>query len=162
MQIYLGKNGEKRGPFSPEEVKAKLTNGQISTFDLAWHEGMTEWKPLGSLAGIAANGDTSPPPVMASALPQNSPLAAVSMVTGIVGLPLALVCGIFGFIAPVTAIVCGHLASSQIKKSNGTVSGKGMALAGLILGYAAVALYVLIVVGTIGLVAYGVWRGSHH
>ena len=45
----------------------------------------------------------------------------------------SLVCGLL--LLPIISIVLGHIARSQIKKSKGTVYGKGIALAGLILGY---------------------------
>jgi hypothetical protein len=45
----------------------------------------------------------------------------------------SLVCGLLCI--PIVSIVLGHIARSQIKKSKGTVYGKGIALAGLILGY---------------------------
>jgi hypothetical protein len=46
---------------------------------------------------------------------------------------------IFPFLGSIVAIITGHLAQSEIKKSNGMVTGKGMALAGLILGYLSIA-----------------------
>lgn len=45
----------------------------------------------------------------------------------------SLVLGLLGISIP--AIICGHVGRSAIRKSNGTLDGKGMALAGLILGY---------------------------
>src|SRR5580704_9997299 len=50
----------------------------------------------------------------------------------------------FIFPAGVLAIVFGHVASSQIRKSNGRFKGAGIALAGLILGYAGIALVIVI------------------
>ena len=50
-----------------------------------------------------------------------------------------MVCGITSFVIPVitslVAIICGHISRGQIKKSNGSLTGKGMALTGLICGY---------------------------
>ncbi len=66
----------------------------------------------------------------------NSGLAITSLVCGILGL-----FGICPFtfditaIASIVAIICGHIALSQIKKSGGMLQGKGMAIAGLIMGY---------------------------
>jgi hypothetical protein len=49
----------------------------------------------------------------------------------------SLVSGIFSFIFPaaIAAVILGHLSLSDIKKSAGRLSGKGMAIVGLILGY---------------------------
>jgi hypothetical protein len=65
---------------------------------------------------------------------QTSALAVVSLVSGILGwLPLPL-------IGSIVAIVTGHLARGEIRREPGRLEGDGMALAGLILGYGALAL----------------------
>lgn len=51
MQIYLARNNEQAGPYGLEQVNQMLANGQVVLTDLAWHEGMTEWKKLGELTG---------------------------------------------------------------------------------------------------------------
>lgn len=59
---------------------------------------------------------------------------------------ISLVAGILGFvqilplIGPLAAVVAGHIAKSEIKKSNGMVTGNGLATTGLILGYIMLAL----------------------
>jgi len=65
------------------------------------------------------------------------------------GLAIAsLACGLaqfaFGPLATIPAIVCGHMARSQIKRTG--EQGAGLALAGLILGWAAVILGILFLV----------------
>lgn len=62
----------------------------------------------------------------------------------------SLVCGIlsilcFGFLAGIPAIILGHMSRSNIQRSMGRLSGGGMAMAGLILGYASIAFSVLII-----------------
>jgi len=60
----------------------------------------------------------------------------------------SLACGVgqfmFGPLATIPAIVFGHMARSQIRRTG--EQGAGLALAGLILGWAAVVLGVLIIV----------------
>lgn len=51
MQIYLARNNEQAGPYTLEQVNAMLANKQIVLTDLAWHEGMANWLPLGQLTG---------------------------------------------------------------------------------------------------------------
>jgi hypothetical protein len=61
----------------------------------------------------------------------------------------SLIFGLFFFVFPasIAAIVFGHLSLSEIRKSAGRISGHGMAMAGLILGYVGVAIipFILIV-----------------
>jgi hypothetical protein len=77
---------------------------------------------------------------------QNSPLAIVSLVLGIVGF---VCCGLFLF--SIGALITGFLARKQIGESQGRLKGAGMATAGLILGAVAILLgivyWVLIVAG---------------
>ncbi len=71
---------------------------------------------------------TNPPVVMGvPAVPARTSGKAVA----------SLICGIlFIFILPaILAIVLGHLALSEIKRSNGRITGNGLAIAGLVLGY---------------------------
>ena len=60
----------------------------------------------------------------------------------------SLVCGLlfFFFPASVVAIILGHLSLSEIKKSAGRIGGEGMAIAGLVLGYAGVAFIPIILI----------------
>ncbi|MFV5514529.1 RDD family protein [Acinetobacter gerneri] len=49
MQIYLARNNQQAGPYSLDDVNEMLANQQVLLTDLAWHEGMSEWKALGEL-----------------------------------------------------------------------------------------------------------------
>jgi len=65
---------------------------------------------------------------------KTSTMAIVSLIAGITGW------SILPFLGSLVAIITGHMAQSEIKKSGGMITGKGMAVAGLILGYLAIAL----------------------
>jgi hypothetical protein len=61
----------------------------------------------------------------------------------------SLICGLLFFIFPaaVVAIILGHLSLSDIRKAAGRLTGQGIAIAGLVLGYLGVAFipFVLII-----------------
>jgi hypothetical protein len=61
-----------------------------------------------------------------SDIPPTSGKAIASLVFGL--LPLSL-------LSSIPAVVLGHLALSEIRKSGGRLQGRGMAIAGLVLGY---------------------------
>jgi len=63
--------------------------------------------------------------------------AVASMVLGILWLY---------WLGSILALVFGYIALSQIKNSEGTQSGRGMAIAAIVLGYVGVALIALVVV----------------
>lgn len=77
--------------------------------------------------GIAPIGTA---PAIPAGPSQTSTKAIVSLVSGLF---------IFFFPLSIVAIICGHLALSEIKKSAGRLTGDGMAIGGLVLGYAGVA-----------------------
>ncbi len=76
---------------------------------------------------------------------KNDPFAITSLVTGIVGVPL-ICCWPIGLIVAIVATVFGSLSLGKIKKSNGALGGRGMALAGLILGIVTIAIIVVMVI----------------
>ena len=88
------------------------------------------------------------PPAPISEVPSAPVTATISLVFGILSVPGALAC--VGLPAAIPAIVCGHLARRQIRQSGNRVSGRGMALAGLITGYAGL----VISLAVIGFFAY--------
>jgi len=64
-QWYLVVNGAQAGPFSQDDVMARLRAGQIDRATLVFGEGMSQWTPLGQvpeLAGAAVGGFAPPPP----------------------------------------------------------------------------------------------------
>lgn len=77
------------------------------------------------------------------AMQKTSGLAITSLVLGII----SLCCPVF--LLPLAAVICGHIARGQINKSQGTVGGGGVAMAGLILGYLSIALSIVATVAWI-------------
>lgn len=132
MEIFIIQNNEKAGPFSPQEIQAGLASGKYQGSDLIWYQGIESWIPLSSASSIFSVNPMNQP----AAQPVSCGLATASLVLGISGF-------IF-IVTAVPAIVCGHIARSKIKKSQGQLEGSGMALAGIITGYAVLALCVLI------------------
>lgn len=65
-------------------------------------------------------------------------MAIAALVTGILSLTL---CGLF---TAIPAIICGHIGVKQA--DNGEASGRSMAMAGMIMGYASLALTVLVII----------------
>ena len=81
---------------------------------------------------IQPNPSVQPPGLPVTA---TSGLAISSLVFGILGLSCLFVLG------GIPAIFCGHIAQSRIKRSGGTLKGRGIATAGLIMGYMSLAFF---------------------
>ena len=77
------------------------------------------------------------PPVYYPTPVSSSTSAIVSLICGI----LAWI-GVFG-LGGLLAVIFGHIAKSEIRKSNGAIGGSGLATIGLVLGYANIALVVV-------------------
>ncbi|MBD8882183.1 RDD family protein [Rhodanobacter sp. 7MK24] len=82
MEIWIGRNGERHGPYKEEDVRAWLRSGQVSGSDLAWREGLADWQPLSVLFPDAmpdtayTTGSTYPPPAASMpGLPQTTAAA---------------------------------------------------------------------------------------
>lgn len=163
MQIHIARDGKQLGPFSLEEINRQLAAGTLSLTDNAWYEGASGWAPLSTVPGVtgvasttaatptaapsvaatpaaAASGPVVPTTVVVAA--PTEPLAIWSLVLSLVGL-LGFCCG--GPILGIAGVVCGHLGLSKIN-ANPQLQGRGLAMAGLVIGYIAVvswALYLL-------------------
>ncbi|WP_226533043.1 DUF4190 domain-containing protein [Microbacterium paraoxydans] len=75
-----------------------------------------------------------------------SPLAVTSLVCGLAG--IVLFWAVIPLLASVAAVITGHMALGQIRRDPG-IGGRGMAIAGLILGYIVVVVGVFVLVSTI-------------
>jgi len=157
MQIYIGRGGQREGPFTIDEIHAKIAQGQARVDDLAWYEGAPGWIPLREVPGLnppAAAAvppaiPNSPPPIpratavpmpIATQQPQEG-LAIASLILGILGLVM------LPFIASVPGAVCGHMALGRIKRSGGALSGRGLAIGGLVTSYFGIAICLLVAAG---------------
>lgn len=125
-----------------------IASGGVGPQTLVWREGMPAWQPIYSVPEFYGQAGSHLPPAhigapgyYPGAPVRNSGLAIASMVCGIAGYLTCYFVGILG----IPAVICGHMALSQIQNSHEPVAGRGMAIAGLILGY----LGILITLGAI-------------
>lgn len=93
--------------------------------------------------------DSIPPQPPVTAQPQNTPGTPQNC-----GLAIAsLVCGVLGI--SLIAIILGHISLGKIRRSNGTLKGRGMALTGTILGYAFIVVTILVLAASFLLLKLG-------
>lgn len=76
-----------------------------------------------------------------SALPRKtSGLAIASLVCGVTAWTILPI-----FLNAIAAVIIGRMAKKEIKASNGSLTGDGLATAGLILGWVQIALFIVAV-----------------
>ena len=135
LAVYkiIGADGKEYGPISGEQVRQWMAEGRVNAASRIQVEGSNQWKLVAEVpefAGALPAQAAHPAPIVmmaAPAAPPNNALAIWALVTGI----LSLVC-CCGLLAPVS-IVLGAIALSQIKQDP-SQRGKGLALAGLLIG----------------------------
>ncbi|HWM23215.1 MAG TPA: YIP1 family protein [Chthoniobacterales bacterium] len=69
--IHVARDGAKIGEFSREEIREGLRAGKFLPTDMAWEEGMSDWRPLSQVVTDepAAAAAPAPGPAYAGALP---------------------------------------------------------------------------------------------
>ncbi len=161
--FYVLDDGATKAEAEETEFSLLVAQGRIRPETLVWREGMAEWMPCrqarpelyqGALTGGTLD---SPPPEPQPAPyyqtpynqpgmmqpgpmgPVNEPMAIFSLVSGILGLAPGVCCCLLGLPMSIVAIICGHMSLGKIRQSGGQLGGHGMAQAGLILGYIALA-----------------------
>jgi hypothetical protein len=139
QQIYVTRAGQQTGPFTEAEIRAQLASGALTGDAPVWWEGLADWTPISRtpLGAPAAPGGT------AAVMPPIPPIDNASAAATFTGVKktsklavTSLVLGIFGMLCltAVGAIITGHVARDKIGKDR-SLTGDGMALAGLIMGY---------------------------
>ena len=81
-------------------------------------------------------GQPAPPNFVYVERSRTNGLAVAAMVLGILWI---------WWIGSVLAVIFGHVSLNHIKRSNGAERGRGMAIAGLVLGYIGVATLILVI-----------------
>ncbi|MEZ5303983.1 MAG: DUF4190 domain-containing protein [Verrucomicrobiales bacterium] len=137
--------------------------GIVRADTLVWREGMPEWVTYASAFGVGSAGSidlAGPSPAAASLYPGDpenpyAPPAAAPLGkgSGSGALPYrpadggaiaSLVCSIVGLffclLVSIAGIVLGHTSLARIQASDGRLGGEKLAIAGLIVGYLALAI----------------------
>lgn len=120
------------GPVSLEVLKQLAAEGQITSADFLWTEGMQQWVEATTVLGL--NSGESPIGIDTHAHSPMHPAPASGMAVA------SFVCSLLGItllplIGSLLGVILGHIALGQIRRSMGRQGGKGLAVAGLVLGY---------------------------
>lgn len=138
-QWYYGSPAGQAGPVEERQLREMIAAGQLAPETLLWRDGMKDWTRLDSLPELYSlpSGPYPPPGTPYGGYPGYPPqvptsnLAIASMVCGILCVFFCYLGGLPG----IPAVICGHMALSAMNNPSFPVSGRGMAIAGLVLGY---------------------------
>jgi hypothetical protein len=101
-------------------------------------------------AGRGRESDTVGPSPTEGSVPKTSDAAVASLICGILGWSF------LPFVGAVLAVILGHMARTDIKRSNGRLGGDTLAVFGLLLGYASLALIAVGIILLAFLIALGI------
>ena len=59
---FVAVNGKQQGPFSVEQIRNSLAQGVYSETTMVWAQGMSDWQPISSVAGLQQKTAQAPPP----------------------------------------------------------------------------------------------------
>ena len=153
MYKILGTDQKEYGPASADQIRQWIADGRATPQTRAKAEGGGDWKSLTEFpefaAALAARyaapiprpsvAPGSPPP-MSSNNPPSSGLAVTSLILGVLSF---VACSI---LTGIPAIITGHIAHNRSRKAPHQFGGRGLAVAGLVLGYLSLAFIPVIAV----------------
>src|SRR5216684_173957 len=126
MYKIIGVDGKEYGPISAEQIRQWIAQGRANAQTKAQLEGSQEWKFLSEFPEFASALPAMPPPLpapdrhMISEPPRTSGMAVASLICGILGL--------FTCVTAPVGLVLGIIANGQIKRSQGRLTGSGLAI----------------------------------
>lgn len=62
IKYFIAADGKTTGPFSIEEIKAKIADGTVKGLTMMWKKGMAGWEPAEKLAEVKLALDETPKP----------------------------------------------------------------------------------------------------
>jgi predicted metal-binding membrane protein len=95
-----------------------------------------------------------PPPAPGTTYVGTNGFAVASLVLGIAGFT------VFPFVPSLLALIFGYKGKREIDRSNGQQTGRGLAVAGIVLGWVAIALLILVVLGAFLLLSVSAVRSG--
>jgi len=172
MYRMIGADGREYGPISAEQLRQWIGQGRADANTRVLAEGVTEWKPLGSLpefsmlfAAPSPAPAPTPGPVTSATFPdqtvqvrRTNGFAIAGLVCGVFAITFGLCC-CYGLPFNITGLILSFVAIGQMNAHPERYDGKTMAIIGIVLS----ALSLLIAVGMFCLgIGSALWDSTSH
>ncbi|GLQ47292.1 RDD family protein [Dyella lipolytica] len=76
MEVWIGRQGERHGPYQEKQVREWLRSGQLGRDDLGWYDGLADWQPLSVLFPQETPAAAPTPSMYAPPPPLQQPASA--------------------------------------------------------------------------------------
>jgi len=143
MYKIIGADGKEYGPVSIDQLRDWQAQKRFSAQTRVQVPGSNEWVPAGQVPELSSVfgppattliGQGAPPRLSVPALPRpHKGMAVLSFVLGLCSFALCL-----NVITGLPAIILGHVARKRASRSPDRFGGKGLATAGVVLGYVSI------------------------
>jgi prepilin-type processing-associated H-X9-DG protein len=120
MYRIIGTDQNEYGPVSADQIRQWLAQGRVNRQTRIKPEGATDWRTLGELPEFAT--DVQMAVTGGPARAETSGMAIASLILGVLGF-----CGITGLVG----LLLGIISLVKINNSQGRLTGKGLAIAGI-------------------------------
>tara|TARA_R110002095_G_scaffold114656_1_gene100057 strand:+ start:4521 stop:5297 length:777 start_codon:yes stop_codon:yes gene_type:complete len=146
---YYSQGSERQGPISFSELQSLALAGKLKPNDYICQEGMQDWELSSNIPGLYSTPQIVTQPIAEAAgvnqvgeseFTRTAPMAVASLVLGLVGFNIIFLLG------SILAVIFGHVALKQIKQAGGKLSGRGMAITGLLLGYGVILVCLIVII----------------
>ena len=133
----IGSDGRPYGPAGAETVRQWLREGRVTGLSPANVVGTPDWRPLREFAEFA---EVVPPPAMPAPPPALSvaaarrthPLATAGFICGLLSVSCCACCA--GELLAIVAVILSTVALLEISRQPERFEGRGLAIAGIVLG----------------------------
>lgn len=135
MYKILGGDGKEYGPIAADVVRWWIKEGRANAQTMVQLDGSSGWVALGHVPEFAAVFNRPPafPATVTNPVPANNPFALTGFILSLVSLTFGLCC-CYGLPFSVTGIIFSAVGLVQIRKQPERFSGRGLAIAGIVLG----------------------------
>jgi VanZ family protein len=136
MYKIIGADQVEYGPVTAGQLCEWIAQGRANATSLVWAEGAVEWKPLAAVPEFSAalgSASTTPQTIRPNIAPrpQTNSMAITGLILGILSVLLGWC--FFNVIFSILGLIFSCVGLSQIKKNPGQQTGRGLAIAGIIL-----------------------------
>jgi hypothetical protein len=142
MYKIIGSDHTQYGPVAADQVRQWIAEGRLDASTLLQPEGATDWKPLSAFPEFAsvlaslppgAAPPTIPVPIAGGpSHPKTNTMAATGFVLGLLSMLIGWLCCLAFLLSPL-GFIFSVIGFTQIKRKPAEQTGKGLAIAGIIL-----------------------------
>ena len=155
MYKIIGSDHAQYGPVAADQVRQWIAEGRLDASSLLQPEGAGDWKPLSAFPEFAAlvapvPSAATPPtigvvPADVPAHPTTNKMAMAGSVMGVLSVLIGWACCLAFVLSPL-GIIFSVIGITQIKRKPTEQTGKGLAVAGIILSVVGIIISVLLFV----------------